>query len=336
MKTHRIGILAVAIAGALGFASHTLAQGNSGATRTLSIATLAPPGSTWMRVFESWNREVRRRSNRTLDLRFYPGGVQGDEAEVIRKIRNGRLDGAAVTAVGLSQVYRPALVFQMPGILNSYEQLDEARTALAAEMDAGFDAAGFKMFGWADVGRSRIFSTGPVRTPADLARRRPWVWRDDLVMPAWFQVARANPVALQVPEVLGALQTNRIDSLVVTPVASVALQWSSRVSHMTDFPVAFTIGGSVMGKRQWDSLSAEHRAILAETGTQFHALARRNLRRDEETALRTLAARRITIIELDAPQRAEWERVATQSRAQLAGQVADQALIDRVLAFGRR
>src|SRR5688500_10263759 len=64
--------------------------------RTISVATLAPPGSTWMRVFESWNREVRRRSNKSLQMRFYSGGVQGDEAEVIRKIRNGRLDAAAV------------------------------------------------------------------------------------------------------------------------------------------------------------------------------------------------------------------------------------------------
>src|SRR5262245_30271220 len=46
--------------------------------KTISIATLAPPGSTWMKVFEAWNREIRRRSNKTLELRFYPGGVQGD------------------------------------------------------------------------------------------------------------------------------------------------------------------------------------------------------------------------------------------------------------------
>jgi TRAP-type C4-dicarboxylate transport system substrate-binding protein len=93
------------------------AEDKPAAPKVLSIATLAPPGSTWMKVFDAWNREVRRRSDKSLELRFYAGGVQGDESEVIRKIRSGRLDGAAVTAVGLAQIHRPALVFQMPGIL---------------------------------------------------------------------------------------------------------------------------------------------------------------------------------------------------------------------------
>ena len=304
-------------------------------TKTLSIATLAPPGSTWMRAFDAWNRELRRRSNGTLQFRFYPGGVQGDESEVIRKIRNGRLDGAAVTAVGLAQIHRPALVFQLPGILHTYAQLDAARNALATEMDTGFEAGGFKLLGWADVGQSRLFSTVPIAAPSEIARHKPWVWRDDLILPEFFRVVRANAVPLQLPEVLGALQTNRIDCLFSTPVAAVALQWSSRISHMTDLPLSIVLGGTVMGKRQWDSLTDEQRTILRETGVQFHALARRNLRRDETQALAALTQRNIHLVPVNAQQRAEWLRVAGQVRQRLAGQVADQALINRVAQFGR-
>ena len=129
----RFRILALLLAAfCLAFPAPALAEDKPAPpTKTLSIATLAPPGSTWMKVFDAWNREVRRRSNKTLELRFYAGGVQGDESEVIRKIKGGRIDGAAVTAVGLAQIHRPALVFQMPGILRGYEQLDAARSALA-------------------------------------------------------------------------------------------------------------------------------------------------------------------------------------------------------------
>ena len=337
MRKHAVWLAAVVLAGIVG-AGPGSAQPPAtppAQVKTITIATLAPPGSTWMRVFDSWNREVRRRSNKTLQFRFYPGGVQGDEAEVIRKIRNGRLDGAAVTAVGLAQIHRPALVFQMPGILRSYQQLDNARGALAGEMDAGFDAAGFKMLGWADVGQSRIFSNEPIRTPADFRNRRPWVWRDDLVLPAFFQVVRSNPVPLQVPEVLGALQTNRIDTVLSTPVATVALQWSSRLRFMTDMPMAIVLGGTVMGKRQWDTLTPEQQTIITETSAQFSALARRNLRRDEQQALQTIASRNIQSVAVTDAQRAEWTRIATQVRGRLRGQIADEALVNRVAAFGR-
>lgn len=305
------------------------------AIKTLSIATLAPPGSTWMKVFEAWNREVRRRSNQTLQLRFYAGGVQGDESEVIRKIRTGRLDGAAITAVGLSQIHRPALVFQMPGILRGYEQLDAARAAITPEMNPLFAKAGFQLLGWADVGMSRIFSTREVHTPADFAPLKPWVWRDDLVLPELFRVVKSNPVPLQLPEVLGALQTHRVDTVITTPVAAVALQWSSRVSYMLDFPLTVVIGGTVLGEKQWQALSEEHRTILSETATQFHALARKNLRSDEVKALAALKERNIKVVAPSDADKATWLSIGKQVRERLVGQIADQALVDRVMQFSK-
>lgn len=332
MRKYAVWMLALAFAGLIG---HGAGAAQAPATTTLSFATLAPPGSTWMRVYDSWTREVRRRSNQSLTLRFYAGGVQGDESEVIRKIRNGRLDGAGVTAVGLGQIYRPALVFQMPGILRSYEQLDRARDAMQADMDTGFGGAGFRLIGWADVGQARLFSTAPVRVPADLASRKPFAWRDDSVLPTLYQTIRSNPVRLQLPEVLGALQTNRIDTVITPPVPCVQLQWCSRLTHMMDTPLSIVLGGTVMSKAKWDALTPEQQTILRETGAQFHALARRNLRNDERTALGTIASRGITAVAITPAQRTEWENLGTRVRQQLTGQIADAALIARVSAFAR-
>jgi TRAP-type C4-dicarboxylate transport system substrate-binding protein len=332
-KTHPFWPIALILA-LLGYSSLSVAE-EKAAVKTISIATLAPPGSTWMKVFEAWNREVRRRSNKTLELRFYAGGVQGDESEVIRKIRSGRIDGAAVTAVGLAQIYRPALVFQMPGILKGYAQLDTARAALTPEMNPKFAEAGFQMLGWADVGQSYVFSTESVTKPSDLGARKPWVWRDDLVLPELFKVVKSNPVPLQLPEVLGALQTNRVDTVITTPVAAVALQWSSRVTQMLNFPLTVVIGGTVMGQKQWDSLTPEQKTIMTETSAQFHALARKNLRADEEKALAALKEHNIKVLTPSEADKAEWVKVGAQVRQRLVGQVADQALVDRVMAFSK-
>jgi TRAP-type C4-dicarboxylate transport system substrate-binding protein len=332
-KTNPIWPIALILA-LLGWGTLGVAEEKPG-VKTISIATLAPPGSTWMKVFDAWNREVRRRSNKTLELRFYSGGVQGDESEVIRKIRSGRLDGAAVTAVGLAQIYRPALVFGIPGILKNYQQLDAARSALAPEMNPKFAESGFQMLGWADVGQSYVMSTQPIMKPADLAPRKPWVWRDDLVLPAFFKVVKSNPVPLQLPEVLGALQTNRIDTVITTPVAAIALQWGPRISQLLDFPLTVVIGGTVMGQKQWDSLTPEQKTIMTETSAQFHALARKNLRADEEKALASIKEHNVKVNVPSEADKAEWLKVGAEVRKQLTGQIADQALVDRVAAFGK-
>ncbi len=298
------------------------------ATRTLSLATLAPAGSTWHRVLEAWNRELRRRTNKSLQLRIFAGGVQGDESEVIRKIRAGRLDGGAVTAVGLSQIHRPSIVFQMPGMFHSYAALDRARAATAADINQAFNTAGFQFMGWADVGMSRLFSRVPVATPDAMRGLHPYVWRDDIVTPAIFEEAHVGAVGLQIPEVLTALQTNRVDSFFTSPVAAISLQWAQRVTHMTDLNVAVVVGATVFGNNAVNSLPADQQTVLRETATQFHQLLIQNLRRDEQTAIAGMASRNITSVPVT--DRGAWNSLFDRARARLVGHVADAAFINRV------
>jgi TRAP-type C4-dicarboxylate transport system substrate-binding protein len=135
--------------------------------------------------------------------------------------------------------------------------------------------------------------------------------------------------------VLGAIQTGRVDTAIVPPVPCVALQWCSRLTHMTDMPMPIVLGGTVIGQRAWDSLSEEQRTIMTETATQFHQLARRNLRRDEQQALSSFGSRGGTVVSVTPAQQQEWQTAATTIRGRLVGQIAEQALVDRVAAFGR-
>ena len=55
----------------------------------IKIATLAPDGSTWMRIMEQLDAEIREKTAGEAGLRFYPGGVQGDEASSCRRSAPG-------------------------------------------------------------------------------------------------------------------------------------------------------------------------------------------------------------------------------------------------------
>ena len=50
---------------------------------TLRIASLAPAGSSWMKVLNAWNKTLQEKTDGKLKMRFYPGGSQGDEAHRI-------------------------------------------------------------------------------------------------------------------------------------------------------------------------------------------------------------------------------------------------------------
>lgn len=314
----------------------TDAQDAAAATRTITFATLAPPGSSIMRGLDAWNREIRRRTNRTLQFRFYAGGVQGDEPEVIRKMRSGRLDAGGVTSNGLAQIHRPALIFQLPGTFRRYEQVQAAREALAPEIEAGMIQQGFRMLGWADVGQAHLFSRREIHTPNDLASCRFWIRSDDVILPTVFQIVRSQTVAMSVPEVLGGLQTGRIDTYLAPPAVALALQWGAQSTHMADTPVAILVGGSVISERTFSSLTPEQQTVLTETGAQFHGLARRNAARAEQEAITALRGRGLTVVAMSASDIAEWRRVGREVRTRVASQIADPALIARAAAFGEQ
>ena len=43
---------------------------------TIKFATLAPEGSTWMKIMHDFDEELRERTENRLGFKFYPGGVK--------------------------------------------------------------------------------------------------------------------------------------------------------------------------------------------------------------------------------------------------------------------
>jgi TRAP-type C4-dicarboxylate transport system substrate-binding protein len=302
---------------------------------TLRIATLAPRGSAWMRVFDAWNNSLRQQTGNRLQLRFYPGGAQGDERDVIRKIRNGQLDGAAVTSTGLSLVVRPALVLQAPGVVENYQQLDRVRTVLGPEFAAQFQQNGMRLMGWGDVGEGRIFSNRPILRPRDLRSVRPWVWRDDSMFGEFLEVIGANGIRLGVPEVLPALSTGQIDTVVASATAASALQWHTRTTHVTQQPNAILVGATILSQEKYDALPADLKAALDSTSAQAHTALVARIRRDDAryyTALTTQHG--LTAVDVSAHQD-EWRDAARQTRERLAGRLYPRDLMERVMATAR-
>ncbi len=302
---------------------------------TLRIATLAPRGSAWMRVFDAWNNSLRQRTSNRLSLRFYPGGSQGDERDVIRKIRNGQLDGAAVTSTGLSLVVRPALVLQAPGVVENYQQLDRVRTRLGPELSAQFQENGMRLMGWGDVGEGRIFSNRPILRPRDLRSVRPWVWRDDSMFGEFLEVVGANGIRLGVPEVLPALSTGQIDTVVASATAASALQWHTRVTHVTQQPNTILVGATILSQEKYDALPADLKAALDETSAQAHTALVSRIRRDDARYFTALTTQHgLTAVDVSAHQD-EWRDAARQTRERLAGRLYPRDLMERVMATAR-
>jgi TRAP-type transport system periplasmic protein len=317
-------------------------------TESIKIGTLAPGESPWGQVFKTWQRAIKERTklpdgqktpegkDYALDLNFFWNGQQGDEAAMVTKIKSGQLDGAAITAVGLGQIHPPILVLQLPGLFTSWEKLDKAREALRGDFEKAMDQAGFVLPGWGDVGLSRRISKGfAVASPSDLKGKKPYVWREDPIMPAMLQViGGVTPVPLGVPEVLPNLNTGAIDVVTAPALAAEQLQWASRLDTINTQVVAASIGALVFSKGKIDALPADLKAHLLSTGKVAAQALTTRIRNEDAAAFGRLKGKMTVSNSTDA-QLGEWAEVWKQTRARLAQGTFPKDLVEKAESLAR-
>lgn len=301
---------------------------------TLRIASLAPAGSSWMKILNAWNRTLVDKTQGKLKMRFYPGGSQGDERDFVRKMRVGQLDGGVVTMTGMSMLVPSMNVLVLPGFLETYEKLDRVRERMADQFESMFGNENMRLVGWGDAGKTRLFSVKPIKSPSQIKSMRPWVWKDDPIFVEFYQVIGASAVRLGVPEVYPALQTRMVDVISSSALTAVALQWYTRVKYMTAHNSAIIAGGTVMRKDKYDELPPELQEVFDSTAARAHEILNKTIRRDDDKAYRVVLDKGIEAVEAGDAQ-AEWDTAHKKVRDNLTGRMFSKSLVEAVAAAAK-
>jgi TRAP-type C4-dicarboxylate transport system substrate-binding protein len=301
---------------------------------TLRIASLVPEGSSWMKVLNAWNKTLQERTNGQLKMRFYPGGSQGDERDFVRKMRVGQLDGGVVTMTGMSMLIPAMNVLVLPGLLETYDKLDRVREKMAPEFEGMFDKEGFKLVGWGDAGKTRLFSAKPIKRPSEIKAMRPWVWKDDPIFVEFYQVIGASAVRLGVPEVYPALQTRMVDVISSSAITAVSFQWYTRVKYMTAHNSAIIVGGTMMRKDKFEELPPDLKEAFESTAARAHEILNKVVRKEDEKAYKVVVNKGIQPVEA-GDGKAEWDTAHKKVRDNLTGRMFPKSLVAAVEAASK-
>jgi len=234
----------------------------------LKFATLAPSGTTWMNLLEEWGEQVKLKSKGRLVFKFYPGGVQGDEPDVLKKMRFNQLQGGAFTGYGIGRIYSPARVMELPFLFRNTEEIDHVRQAFMPEFRKGFHDNGYELLGWMEVGFIHMFSKHPIHTMEDLRSQRVWLWQGDPLGQAFFKASGISPIPLSIIDVYTSLSTGLIDTVYAPPLGAIALQWFTKTKYISSIPLTNGMGGLIVTRRFFDKLPAELQVVLRETGIE--------------------------------------------------------------------
>jgi TRAP-type C4-dicarboxylate transport system substrate-binding protein len=300
----------------------------------VKIATVAPDGSRWMQQMRAGAEEVGARTAGRVVIKFYPGGVMGNDAQVLRKIRIGQLQGGAFTAGGLGERYGALNLYGIPLLFRSLDEIDAVRAVLDPELAAGLERAGFVTFGFIEGGFANPLANEPIRTVDDMRRKKVWVPEGDPISFMAMEALGLSPAVLPVTDVLVGLQTGLIDIAFASPVAALVLQWHTKVKYITDLPISYSMGIFAIEKGAYAALSAEDQRIVREVMGRYIGDLDREARDDNRRAAEVLARSGLQTVTVDDADVAEWRSTLETIHPQLRARPdIDAAMFDRLLGL---
>ncbi|MDE2142212.1 MAG: TRAP transporter substrate-binding protein DctP [Elusimicrobia bacterium] len=297
----------------------------------IKFATLAPEGSTWMKVMTDLSGELEKATGGKLKFKFYPGGVAGDEKDVVKKIRIGQLQSGGFTGVGLGEISPDARLLDSPWLFHDRKELEYIRNKFSGELSASVEKGGFVVLGWTDLGSVYVFSKNPIAGPDDMKSAKMWVWEGDPIAQAAYKALGVNPVPLSVVDVMQSLQTGMIDAVYGPPLGVVALQWFQRVKNIYPVPMAESTGAVLISKKFFDALPEDQRKLVVELSAKHLKRLNELTNIENDKALTTLKAQGLTLAPKPGPAvMRRYEELGRAARRELSATLYDPKLLDAV------
>ncbi|MBI3550933.1 MAG: TRAP transporter substrate-binding protein DctP [Elusimicrobia bacterium] len=299
--------------------------------KVIKFATLAPEGSTWMKVMNELNTELQEKTKGELKFKMYPGGISGDEKDVVKKVKIGQLHAAGFTGVGLGEIAPEVRILDAPWLFRSDKELDFVYKAFDKDLSAAIDKGGFVLLGWTELGPVYVFSKNPIADPDDMKKQKMWVWEGDPIAQAAYKAIGVSPIPLSVIDVMSSLQTGLIDAVYGPPMGVVALQWFTRAKHIYGTPMAMSTGAVLLSKSFFASLAPEQRKILLEVSRKHLKELNELSRKENDEALASLQKQGLTLSAKATPELLKtYQELGQKARRELVGKLYSASLLDRV------
>jgi TRAP-type C4-dicarboxylate transport system substrate-binding protein len=326
-------LLLLAVVAAAAAAAGPAPPAEAQAPIVVRIATLVPEGSSWHQVLKETADKWKQLSGGRVVVRLFPGGVAGDDPDVVRKMRLGTLNGGVLTSVGVAEVDKSVYVTGIPLMYDSYDEVYWVLEKMRPRLEASLDAKGFVVLNWVDAGWVHFFTKKPVAVPDDLRKLKLFSWAGDAEAVQIWRSAGFNPVPLPSTEIQTALQTGLVEALGAPPQVTVISQYFTNAPFMTNFRWQLLQGATVVTKATWEKIPADIRPALLKAAQDDGARLQKDVRDSEARDVEAMKRRGLTVVPVTPAQKAEWQKLTESIYPQIRGKILPADAFDEAMRY---
>jgi TRAP-type C4-dicarboxylate transport system substrate-binding protein len=272
----------------------------------LKIGSPTPKGSPWDNALKELAAEWREITGGQVQMRIFSGGVAGEEADVIRKMRFNSLQGAVLTALGINQIYPDAFVLSLPFLMHSDQEFEYVLDRIEGRLKENIEEQGFKVVGWTSVGWIYFFSTEKVIYPDDLRRLKLATSDSDKAIAQAMKALDFNAIPVGLNELLTGLNSGMIDACYTVRLGAAAYQWFGIANHMMDLPISPVLAGIVVSERAWRQIPDEYKDEMIRAAERVAADLAGETEQLEQDAMQIMLDNGLIVHDIPSDAVEEW------------------------------
>ncbi|MDB4970205.1 MAG: TRAP-type C4-dicarboxylate transport system, substrate-binding protein [Myxococcales bacterium] len=299
--------------------------------RVLRIATVSPTGTTWARLVESMGNDIERMTNGKVHIKWYFGGIAGDEMEAARRMQAGQLDGLLSGGPYCESAMPTMRVLSIPALFQDRDEAAYVMHLLRPDLNQEAERSGYALMGTTGLGPALVFSRMPIRNMSELRKTRLWAW--DLF---GGEIAAERKMGLSiepaaVERASRAYDDNKVDGFISIPAAALAFQWSARARYIVGLRIRYLTACVLISHASLDRLPIEHqnaiRASFAKGDARMEDLGRQQ---DDELLGGLFARQGLQPVPVSETFRSQFFEAARKARQALGERLVPPDLLARI------
>jgi TRAP-type C4-dicarboxylate transport system substrate-binding protein len=306
---------------------------SAGEPVVLRMASIAPEGTSWARELHAFARDVETATSGHVRIKWYLGGIAGDELTALDRARHGQLDGVA--GPGFCEQLAPTLrVSRVVGLFQSRDELVDVLTRLAPTLDEEFRRAGFVNLLTGVFGSDILFSRKPVQSMSDFRATRWWMWNLSPLYRETLPKLGARVLPGNLDEVARAYQRGDIGGFIMPASAALAYQLTTVARYYTDIDTAMLAGCMVLSNASMDPLNVDEQRAIRAAAAKFRIRFNEVSAQLDRALVGGLLGKQGMRAANVTPQfRYEFFEAARAAREQIDEQLLPRALLTHVLTM---
>jgi len=299
----------------------------------IKIGSIAPSRSIWDKALNDLALDWGKITGNAVQIKIYPGGIVGGEADMLTKMRLGTLGGAVFTNIGMTDIYADSVVLNTPFLMNSDQEFNYVFDRLKPDFEKHIEAKGFKVIFWTLIGWGYFFSKNIVIYPEDLKKEKLSYFTSGTEMGHAWKKMGFQLVPIDLKDILMALQSGINTAFYLPPLVAGSGQFFALAPHMLNMRLAPIVGSLVLTDKAWNGIPAQfHEPMIKALDRITERLYQQTQDLDKE-ALRTMLDNGLIIHEPPADALVKWREAAALGMDELLGKAFSKEIYDRVSAI---